>query len=190
MKQIKDLCSAIHYVCATSVDLLGNSTQFPTDWLFNYRWHKRKNAKVHLPNGDEVVYVTVGGRTSAIVPAVQKKTGPSTDETEAESARPARAKKETAKKEKNEAVVKPAAKKPAARKPSPRKSAKAKEEANGEEAPPKKAPGRKRKAVEEDPKEPTPKANTTAKRTRAAAAVPKEPAVGLRRGRSATKKNE
>lgn len=191
VKQIKDLCSAIHYVCATSVDLLGNSTQFPTDWLFNYRWHKRKNAKVLLPNGDEVVYVTVGGRTSAIVPAVQKKTGVSTsDETEAESARPARAKKGTAKKEKNEAVEKPAAKKPAARKPAPRKTAKAKEEANGEEAPPKKAPGRKRKAVEEDPKEPTPKANTTAKRTRAATAAPKEPAVGLRRGRSAAKKNE
>jgi hypothetical protein len=29
-----------------------------------------------LPNGSEIVFLTVGGRTSAVVPSVQKKTGP------------------------------------------------------------------------------------------------------------------
>lgn len=28
-----------------------------------------------MPNGDKITFVTVGGRTSAVVPAVQKKTG-------------------------------------------------------------------------------------------------------------------
>lgn len=39
-----------------------------------YRWAKgKKDAK--LPNGDRIIFLTVGGRTSAVVPSVQKKTG-------------------------------------------------------------------------------------------------------------------
>ncbi|PGH31420.1 formamidopyrimidine-DNA glycosylase [[Emmonsia] crescens] len=75
--QIEQLYSAINYICSTSVDLLGNSEQFPADWLFKYRWGKgKKNHSQQLPNGEKVVFITVGGRTSAVVPAVQKKTGP------------------------------------------------------------------------------------------------------------------
>jgi formamidopyrimidine-DNA glycosylase len=68
-------------VCSTSVDLLGDSENFPEDWLFKYRWSKgKKNQVSALPNGDKIVFLTVGGRTSAVVPAVQKKTGPVTKE--------------------------------------------------------------------------------------------------------------
>lgn len=75
--QIAELHSAIHYVCSTSVDLLGDAEQFPTDWLFHHRWGKgKKNQSQILPNGDKVIFLTVGGRTSAVVPAVQKKTSP------------------------------------------------------------------------------------------------------------------
>ncbi|KAE8339882.1 hypothetical protein BDV24DRAFT_71677 [Aspergillus arachidicola] len=75
--QVKELHSALHYVCSTSVDLLADSEKFPEDWLFKYRWSKgKKNASPTLPNGDKITFLTVGGRTSAVVPSVQKKTGP------------------------------------------------------------------------------------------------------------------
>jgi formamidopyrimidine-DNA glycosylase len=75
--QIKDLHSAIHYVCSTSIGVLADSEKFPEHWLFKHRWGKgKKNQPAVLPNGDKITFLTVGGRTSAVVPAVQKKTGP------------------------------------------------------------------------------------------------------------------
>ena len=41
-----------------------------------YRWSKGKKDKNTLPNGNKIIFLTVGGRTSAVVPEVQKKTGP------------------------------------------------------------------------------------------------------------------
>jgi formamidopyrimidine-DNA glycosylase len=39
-----------------------------------HRWSKgKKEAK--LPNGQKIIFLQVGGRTSAVVPSVQKKTG-------------------------------------------------------------------------------------------------------------------
>lgn len=76
-EQIKSLHSAMEYICSTSVDLLGDSEKFPEDWLFRHRWGKgKKNQSSVLPNGEKITFLTVGGRTSAIVPAIQKKTGP------------------------------------------------------------------------------------------------------------------
>ncbi|KAF9887784.1 hypothetical protein FE257_009590 [Aspergillus nanangensis] len=76
-EQVKELSSAIHYVCSTSVDLLADSDKFPEDWLFKHRWSKgKKNTPSVLPNGEKITFLTVGGRTSAVVPSVQKKTGP------------------------------------------------------------------------------------------------------------------
>ncbi|KXG50768.1 Ribosomal protein S13-like, H2TH [Penicillium griseofulvum] len=75
--QIKALHSAIHYVCSTSIGVLADSEKFPDHWLFKHRWGKgKKNQPAVLPNGDKITFLTVGGRTSAVVPAVQKKTGP------------------------------------------------------------------------------------------------------------------
>jgi formamidopyrimidine-DNA glycosylase len=76
-EQISQLHKSIDYVCTTSVDLLADSEKFPEDWLFKHRWGKgKKNQASVLPNGNKIVFLTVGGRTSAVVPAVQKKTGP------------------------------------------------------------------------------------------------------------------
>ena len=75
--QIKELHSALHYVCSTSVDLLADSEKFPANWLFKHRWSKgKKSASCVLPSGEKITFLTVGGRTSAVVPSVQKKTGP------------------------------------------------------------------------------------------------------------------
>ena len=76
----------MHYVCATSVDLLADSEKFPEDWLFKHRWGKgKKNQPSVLPNGEKIAFLTVGGRTSAIVPSIQKKTGPVTKGADDES---------------------------------------------------------------------------------------------------------
>ncbi|KAJ5183601.1 Ribosomal protein S13-like H2TH [Penicillium capsulatum] len=74
--QIKTLHSSISYVCSTALEVLADSEKFPEHWLFKHRWGKgKKNQPAVLPNGDKITFVTVGGRTSAVVPAVQKKTG-------------------------------------------------------------------------------------------------------------------
>jgi formamidopyrimidine-DNA glycosylase len=85
--QLKQLHESIHYICGTAVDLLADSEQFPEDWLFRHRWGKgKKDDPKTLPSGEKITFLTVGGRTSAVVPSVQKKTGPVVKEmSEAES---------------------------------------------------------------------------------------------------------
>ena len=75
--QLKQLHKSIHYVCSTAVETQSDSSRFPEDWLFKHRWGKgKKDDPKTLPNGDKIIHITVGGRTSAVVPRVQKKTGP------------------------------------------------------------------------------------------------------------------
>ncbi|KAI1764962.1 Formamidopyrimidine-DNA glycosylase N-terminal domain-containing protein [Hypoxylon sp. FL1150] len=76
---IATLYKAIRYVCQTAVDKLGDSEQFPKDWIFNHRWGKgKKDSPTTLPNGEKITHITVGGRTSCVVPSVQKKRGRTT----------------------------------------------------------------------------------------------------------------
>lgn len=75
--QVSQLHKSIHYVCGLAVETLSDSSKFPEEWLFKHRWTKgKKDAPMTLPNGSKFVFLTVGGRTSAVVPSVQKKTGP------------------------------------------------------------------------------------------------------------------
>ena len=75
--QIKQLHKSIHYICSFAVNNLADSSKFPEEWLFKHRWGKgKKDSSTTLPNGSKFVYLTVGGRTSCVVPSVQKKTGP------------------------------------------------------------------------------------------------------------------
>ena len=75
--QIKQLHKSIRYVCDFAVDNLADSNKFPEEWLFKHRWGKgKKDSASTLPNGSKFVFLTVGGRTSCVVPSVQKKTGP------------------------------------------------------------------------------------------------------------------
>ena len=75
--QVKQLHKSIHYVCGFAVEHLADSSKFPEEWLFKHRWGKgKKDSSTTLPNGLKFTYLTVGGRTSCVVPSVQKKTGP------------------------------------------------------------------------------------------------------------------
>lgn len=88
-----------------------------------YRWDKGKKDSNVLPNGEKIVHLKVGGRTSAIVPSVQKKTAAvagdvdSADVSEAE--KPAKGRKRKVKSEdeddSEELEEKPVAKKAAAK---------------------------------------------------------------------------
>ncbi len=75
-EQIKKLYQMIRHVCQTAVDKLGDSDQFPEDWLFNHRWGKgSQGSGSKLPNGEKLAFLTVGGRTSCYAPNLQKKSG-------------------------------------------------------------------------------------------------------------------
>lgn len=75
--QVAQLHKSMRYVCQYAVDHLSDSSTFPEEWLFKHRWGKGKKDSVNtLPNGERFVYLTVGGRTSCVVPSVQRKTGP------------------------------------------------------------------------------------------------------------------
>jgi formamidopyrimidine-DNA glycosylase len=75
--QVTQLHQSLHYICATAVNLLADSDNYPEDWLFKHRWGKgKKDVPNSLPNGDKITFLTVGGRTSAVVPSRQRKTGP------------------------------------------------------------------------------------------------------------------
>jgi formamidopyrimidine-DNA glycosylase len=85
--QLKQLHTSILYICQTAVDTLADSEKFPDDWLFKHRWGKGKKDKVmEMPNGAKITFLTVGGRTSCVVPSVQKKTGPTAGDADAKGA--------------------------------------------------------------------------------------------------------
>lgn len=73
-EQIKRLHDAIMYVCDTAIEANADSDKFPEHWLMKHRWSKGKKDQAKLPNGAKITFLKVGGRTSAIVPSVQKKT--------------------------------------------------------------------------------------------------------------------
>ncbi|KAI9840044.1 MAG: hypothetical protein M1819_000236 [Sarea resinae] len=74
--QVKQLHTSLSEVCTLAVETGADSSKFPDDWLMKHRWGKGKKDKDRLPNGEKIVFLKVGGRTSAVVPSVQKKTGP------------------------------------------------------------------------------------------------------------------
>lgn len=76
-EEVGRLYESLMYVTKTAVDALGDSEGFPEEWMFKHRWGKGKKGKeMRLPSGERIVFLTVGGRTSCVVPEVQRKTGP------------------------------------------------------------------------------------------------------------------
>lgn len=134
--QIKTLHDSIMNVCTIACENLADSEKFPETWLMKYRWDKGKKDSNVLPNGEKIVHLKVGGRTSAIVPSVQKKTAAiagdidSADVSEAEKPAKGRKRKVKSDEEEDEEEKKPVAKKTAAK---GRGKAKAVKDEQGEE---------------------------------------------------------
>jgi len=64
------LRSRIRSVMKTAVGARSDSDRFPRGWLFHHRWGR--NAEARTARGERIRHVTVGGRTTAWVPAVQR----------------------------------------------------------------------------------------------------------------------
>jgi formamidopyrimidine-DNA glycosylase len=94
---LKTLHETIESVCTTAAEVLGDSSKFPADWLFSYRWGKSRTRGKKgqeesnvLPNGEKIKHITVGGRTSAVVESRQKKIKSNDDaESDEEEKKPA-----------------------------------------------------------------------------------------------------
>lgn len=70
--QVSALHGAISSVLGVATEVEAESSKFPPRWLFHYRWTGKKRARIE--GVGEVKFLTVGGRTTAFVPAVQRKT--------------------------------------------------------------------------------------------------------------------
>lgn len=75
--QIQQLHDAIRYITVTAVNCNSDGAKFPSSWLFHQRWPKDRKSSSGLIEGHRIQYVTIGGRTTAFVPDLQKKTGSS-----------------------------------------------------------------------------------------------------------------
>lgn len=73
--QISRLYESLHEVSSLAVSTHADPGKFPDTWLFKHRWGKgKKDSPNVLLNGAKISFITVGGRTTAVVANVQKKT--------------------------------------------------------------------------------------------------------------------
>ncbi|KAI9142101.1 hypothetical protein BKA69DRAFT_1019999, partial [Paraphysoderma sedebokerense] len=70
-EELDTLHEKILYVVDLAVDVNADSDKFPKSWLFHHRWGKGKGS-VMTGDGHKIEFLTVGGRTSAVVPEFQK----------------------------------------------------------------------------------------------------------------------
>ncbi|ETX00967.1 MAG: hypothetical protein ETSY2_38025 [Candidatus Entotheonella gemina] len=68
--EAKRLRTKLKAVVETAVEANASDADYPKRWLFHQRWGKLKDAKT--ARGDVIEHTTIGGRTTAWVPAVQK----------------------------------------------------------------------------------------------------------------------
>ncbi|KAK4507719.1 hypothetical protein PRZ48_001454 [Zasmidium cellare] len=152
-EEIKRIHDSLIAVCTTACETLADSKQFPENWLMKYRWDKGKKDSNVLPNGDKIVHLTVGGRTSAIVPNVQKKTaavaGDVDEDGGEKKSKPAKGRKRKSKADEEDEDEAEEEEVLPAKKDRSKKVKAEKPEANGDDtAPPKKTAKRKKAKAE------------------------------------------
>ena len=85
-EEADDLFDKIVSICDTAVECEADSDRFPRDWLFHRRWEKGKKGKKKndrkVVKGiskraakETVAFLTVGGRTTAVVSSTWRKRG-------------------------------------------------------------------------------------------------------------------
>ena len=103
------LLHRLHVILDEAVQCLSRDEEYPREWLFHYRWSKRgsKNTTIKDAEGRSIVFVTSGGRTSAVVPSIQKQKSqkPAKTPSSSSSSRMQPRAKESAKKKKPTAIT-------------------------------------------------------------------------------------
>ena len=69
-EEARRLRSALRSVVGTAVAARADSDRFPKSWLFHHRWGR--NADAVTARGEKIRHDTVGGRTTAWVPSIQR----------------------------------------------------------------------------------------------------------------------
>ena len=69
-EEATNLVQTLQSILGTAVDCLAKHVPYPSDWLFPYRWTKKKAGKDGL--GRSITFVQSGGRTTAIIASEQK----------------------------------------------------------------------------------------------------------------------
>ena len=64
------LRTRLRSIVATAVAARSDHARFPRGWLFHHRWGR--NAEARTARGERIRHITVGGRTTAWVPTVQR----------------------------------------------------------------------------------------------------------------------
>jgi len=72
--QAQEISQKMNQICKIAAECTCSGKKFPENWLFHYRWTKASSTKAHDALGNAITFETVGGRTSAVVLAVQPKT--------------------------------------------------------------------------------------------------------------------
>lgn len=67
--QIRSLLQALKRVLAKAVEVGADADRFPKTWLFHHRWGKKAETTAR---GEPILFETIGGRTCAWVPDIQK----------------------------------------------------------------------------------------------------------------------
>jgi formamidopyrimidine-DNA glycosylase len=74
--EVKNIMTELHTILTTAIQCLIEGIEFPNDWLFHRRWRNgggNKNASsIKDANGRTIVFIQSGGRSTALVPSVQK----------------------------------------------------------------------------------------------------------------------
>jgi formamidopyrimidine-DNA glycosylase len=68
--EVARMRTALKLVIDTSVRLMNDSDRYPRGWLFHRRWGK--NPRAVTLRGDRIRHITLGGRTTAWVPGIQR----------------------------------------------------------------------------------------------------------------------
>ena len=68
--EIRRLRRSLEAVIQHAVRVRADDSRFPPGWLFHYRWGRDRDAR--LPRGHRLAFTTIGGRTTAWVPARQR----------------------------------------------------------------------------------------------------------------------
>ncbi|MCU0728464.1 MAG: hypothetical protein MUE73_22215 [Planctomycetes bacterium] len=70
LEEAKRLRARLIVIVRQAVSVDADSDRFPPHWLFHRRWGRAKDART--TGGERIEFTTVGGRTTAYVPAVQQ----------------------------------------------------------------------------------------------------------------------
>ena len=70
LDEVSRLRRKLHAIIRRAVGVRGDSDRFPPTWLFHHRWGR--SAEARTSRAEQIIHETIGGRTTAWVPAAQR----------------------------------------------------------------------------------------------------------------------